>query len=196
MIDRVAEHIGRTLCEVPVGFKWFVEGLIDGSYGFCGEESAGASFLRKDGTVWTTDKDGIVMDLLACEVTARTGRDPAEVYEKLKEMFGNPAYERIDAPATSEQKEALRGLSPDMVTAKHLAGDPIIAKLTRAPGNNEPMGGLKVVTEKGWFAARPSGTEDIYKVYAESFRGKEHLQSLQEDAQAIVNDAFKAAGVR
>jgi phosphoglucomutase len=136
------------------------------------------------------------MDLLACEVTARTGRDPAEVYEKLKEMFGNPAYERIDAPATSEQKEALRGLSPDMVTAKHLAGDPIIAKLTRAPGNNEPMGGLKVVTEKSWFAARPSGTEDIYKVYAESFRGKEHLQSLQEDAQAIVNDAFKAAGVR
>jgi phosphoglucomutase len=195
MIDRVAAHIKRTLCEVPVGFKWFVEGLSDGSYGFGGEESAGASFLRKNGTVWTTDKDGIIMDLLACELTARTGRDPAEVYEKLVEMFGNPAYERIDAPATPEQKAALKGLSPDMVTAKHLAGDPIIAKQTRAPGNNEPIGGLKVVTEKGWFAARPSGTEDIYKIYAESFRGKEHLQRLQEEAQVMVNDAFTAAGV-
>lgn len=195
MIDRVAAHIKRRLCEVPVGFKWFVEGLIDGSYGFGGEESAGASFLRKDGTVWTTDKDGIIMDLLACEMTARTGKDPADLYAQLEEMFGNPAYERIDAPATPEQKKALKGLSPHMVTAKHLAGDPIIAKQTRAPGNNEPIGGLKVVTEKGWFAARPSGTEDIYKVYAESFRGKAHLKKLQEEAQTIVNDAFAAAGV-
>jgi phosphoglucomutase len=196
MIDRVAEHIKRKLCEVPVGFKWFVEGLIDGSYGFGGEESAGASFLRKDGTVWTTDKDGIIMDLLACELTAKTGRDPAEVYEKLKEMFGNPAYERIDAPATPEQKETLKGLSPDRVTAKDLAGDPIIAKQTRAPGNNAPIGGLKVATAKGWFAVRPSGTEDIYKIYAESFSGKAHLKRIQEEAQAIVNEAFSRAGVR
>jgi len=195
MIDRVAGHIKRKICEVPLGFKWFVDGLIDGSYGFGGEESAGASFLRKDGTVWTTDKDGIIMDLLACEMTAKTGRDPAEEYEKLKEMFGSPVYERIDAPATPKQKEVLKGLSPDMVTAEDLAGDPIIAKQTRAPGNNEPIGGLKVATAKGWFAARPSGTEDIYKIYTESFSGKEHLQRIQEEAQAIVNDAFSRAGV-
>lgn len=190
MIDRVAAHLTRKLFEVPVGFKWFVEGLIDGSCGFGGEESAGASFLRKDGTVWTTDKDGIVMGLLAAEITARTGRDPTELYKELEENFGSPVYERIDAPATPEQKAALKKLSPEMVTAKELAGDPVIAKLTRAPGNNAPFGGLKVVTENGWFAARPSGTEDICKIYAESFEGKAHLQRIQEEAQAIVNAAF------
>jgi phosphoglucomutase len=195
MIDRVAAHIGRKLSEVPVGFKWFVEGLLDGSYGFGGEESAGASFLRKDGRVWTTDKDGIIMDLLACEMTARTGKDPAEIYEELKGKFGNPVYERIDAPATAEQKEVLKGLSPEMVTAKDLGGEPIMAKHTRAPGNDAPIGGLKVVAENGWFAARPSGTEEIYKIYAESFKGKEHLEKIKEEAQAIVNAALKAAGV-
>jgi phosphoglucomutase len=195
MIDRVAAHIGRKLSEVPVGFKWFVDGLLDGSYGFGGEESAGAAFLRKDGTVWTTDKDGIIMDLLACEMTARTGKDPAEIYGELKEKFGNPVYERMDAPATAEQKEVLKGLSPEMVTAKDLAGEPIMAKHTRAPGNNAPIGGLKVVAENGWFAARPSGTEEIYKIYAESFKGKGHLEKIKEEAQAIVNAAFKAAGV-
>ncbi|OPX35595.1 MAG: phosphoglucomutase, alpha-D-glucose phosphate-specific [Desulfobacteraceae bacterium 4484_190.2] len=193
MIDRVAAHLGRSLSEVPVGFKWFVDGLLDGSYGFGGEESAGASFLRKDGTVWTTDKDGIIMDLLACEITARLGRDPGEIYEELKEKFGDPVYERIDAPATAEQKTVLKGLSPDMVTATHLAGEPIIAKLTHAPGNNAPIGGLKVVTENGWFAARPSGTEEIYKVYAESFKGKAHLERIKEEALAMVNAAFKSA---
>ncbi len=195
MIDRVAAHIERKLSEVPVGFKWFVEGLLDGSYGFGGEESAGAAFLRKDGTVWTTDKDGIIMDLLACEITAKTGWDPAEIYEELKAKFGHPVYERIDAPAKAEQKEVLKRLSPEMVTAKDLAGEPIMAKHTRAPGNNAPIGGLKVVAENGWFAARPSGTEEIYKIYAESFRGKEHLEKIKEEAQAIVNAAFKAAGV-
>jgi len=195
MIDRVAAHIERKLSEVPVGFKWFVEGLLDGSYGFGGEESAGAAFLRKDGTVWTTDKDGIIMDLLACEITAKTGWDPAEIYEELKAKFGHPVYERIDAPAKAEQKEVLKRLSPEMVTAKDLAGEPIMAKHTRAPGNNAPIGGLKVVAENGWFAARPSGTEEIYKIYAESFKGKEHLEKIKEEAQAIVNAAFKAAGV-
>ena len=193
MIDRVAAHLGRRLSEVPVGFKWFVDGLLNGSYGFGGEESAGAAFLRKDGTVWTTDKDGIIMDLLACEITARTGRDPGEIYEELKEKFGNPVYERIDAPATTEQKAVLKELSPDMVTATQLAGEPIIAKLTHAPGNNAPIGGLKVVAENGWFAARPSGTEEIYKVYAESFKGKAHLERIQEEALAMVNAAFKSA---
>ncbi len=193
MIDRVAAHLGRRLSEVPVGFKWFVEGLLNGSYGFGGEESAGAAFLRKDGTVWTTDKDGIIMDLLACEITARLGRDPGEIYEELKEKFGDPVYERIDAPATTEQKAVLKGLSPDMVTATHLAGEPIIAKLTHAPGNNAPIGGLKVVAENGWFAARPSGTEEIYKVYAESFKGKAHLERIQEEALDMVNAAFKSA---
>jgi phosphoglucomutase len=195
MIDRIAEHLGRRLSEVPVGFKWFVDGLIDGSCGFGGEESAGASFLRKDGTVWTTDKDGIILDLLACEITAKAGRDPAELYGELEERFGSPVYERIDAPATIEQKAALKGLSPDVITANELGGETIIAKLTRAPGNNAEIGGLKVVTENGWFAARPSGTEEIYKLYAESFRGKEHLQRIQAEAQAIVDEAFAVAGV-
>jgi phosphoglucomutase len=193
MIDRVAAHLGRKLSEVPVGFKWFVDGLLNGSYGFGGEESAGAAFLRKDGTVWTTDKDGIIMDLLACEITARIGRDPGEIYEELKEQFGDPVYERIDAPATTEQKAVLKELSPDMVTATQLAGEPIIAKQTHAPGNNAPIGGLKVVAENGWFAARPSGTEEIYKVYAESFKGKAHLERIQEEALAMVNAAFKSA---
>ena len=193
MIDRVAAHLGRRLSEVPVGFKWFVDGLLNGSYGFGGEESAGAAFLRKDGTVWTTDKDGIIMDLLACEITARIGRDPGEIYEELKEKFGNPVYERIDAPATTEQKAVLKELSPDMVTATQLAGEPIIAKQTHAPGNNAPIGGLKVVAENGWFAARPSGTEEIYKVYAESFKGKAHLERIKEEALAMVNAAFKSA---
>jgi phosphoglucomutase len=195
MIDRVTAHLNRRLSEVPVGFKWFVEGLLDGSYGFGGEESAGAAFLRNDGTVWTTDKDGIMMDLLACEITAKTGRDPAEIYDELRKKFGDPVYERIDAPASVAQKEVLKGLSPDMVTAKSLAGEPIIAKQTRAPGNNAPIGGLKVVAENGWFAARPSGTEEIYKIYAESFAGRDHLEKIKEEAQAIVNAAFKAAGV-
>ncbi|UCG14003.1 MAG: alpha-D-glucose phosphate-specific phosphoglucomutase [Deltaproteobacteria bacterium] len=194
MIDRVAAELNRTLSEVPVGFKWFVDGLINGSYGFGGEESAGASFLRKDGSVWTTDKDGIIMDLLACEITAKTDRDPGELYGELEEKFGSPTYERIDAPATVQQKETLKNLTPDIVTAKELAGDPIIAKLTRAPGNEAPIGGLKVVTESGWFAARPSGTEEIYKLYAESFKGEEHLRQIQEEAQAIVNSAFAADG--
>jgi phosphoglucomutase len=195
MIDRVTAHMKRKLSEVPVGFKWFVKGLMDGSYGFGGEESAGASFLRKDGTVWTTDKDGIIMDLLAAEITARTGKDPAVLYKELEEKFGNPVYERMDAPATPEEKAILKDLSPEMVTAEELAGEPIIAKLTHAPGNNAPIGGLKVVTENGWFAARPSGTEDIYKIYSESFKGKEHLKQIQEEAQAIVNAAFTARGV-
>ncbi|CAN5223366.1 phosphoglucomutase (alpha-D-glucose-1,6-bisphosphate-dependent) [soil metagenome] len=195
MIDRISAERGRRLVEVPVGFKWFVEGLLDGSLGFGGEESAGASFLRRDGTVWTTDKDGILLDLLACEITARTGRDPAEHYRELEERFGSPVYERIDAPATPEQKAALKALSPDTVTADELAGEPITGKLTRAPGNDAPIGGLKLTAENGWFAARPSGTEDVYKVYAESFRGAEHLRRIQEEAQAIVNAAFKEAGV-
>jgi phosphoglucomutase len=195
MIDRVAAHLGRRLAEVPVGFKWFVDGLIDGSFGFGGEESAGASFLRMDGGVWTTDKDGIIMDLLAAEITAVTGKDPAEHYRALEEQFGSPVYQRMDAPASTAQKKVLSNLSPDMVTATELAGEPIIAKLTRAPGNDAPIGGLKVVTENGWFAARPSGTEEIYKIYAESFKGDEHLAAIQEEAQRIVSAAFKAAGV-
>jgi phosphoglucomutase len=190
MIDRVSAHLNRRLSEVPVGFKWFVDGLIDGSYGFGGEESAGASFLRKNGEVWTTDKDGIIMDLLACEITAQSGRDPAELYQELEEKFGSPIYERIDAPATAEQKTALKGLSAEMVTAEELAGEPIIAKLTHASGNNAPIGGLKVVAENGWFAARPSGTEDIYKLYAESFKGQEHLREIQAEAQEIIDAAL------
>jgi phosphoglucomutase len=190
MIDRVASKLKRNLSEVPVGFKWFVEGLIDGSYGFGGEESAGASFLRRDGTVWTTDKDGIIMDLLACEITAKTGTDPAETYRELEKQFGSTVYERIDSPATAEQRNALKALAPETVTATELAGDPILAKHTRAPGNNEPIGGLKVVTSRGWFAARPSGTEDIYKLYAESFEGIQHLKKIQEEAQIIINASF------
>ena len=195
MIDRVASHIGRRLSEVPVGFKWFVEGLIDGSYGFGGEESAGASFLRKKGTVWITDKDGIILDLLAAEITATTQRDPGEHYKELQNQFGDPVYERIDAPVSREQKAVLGKLTPDMVDAEELAGESIISKLTHAPGNNAAIGGLKVVTENGWFAARPSGTEDIYKIYAESFIGMEHLRKIQDEAQAIVTAAFKTAGL-
>jgi len=194
MIDRVAEHVNRRLCEVPVGFKWFVDGLIDGSYGFGGEESAGASFLRRDGTVWTTDKDGIIMDLLACELMAQLGRDPSELYRDLAARFGEPVYERTDAPATAAQKAAFSVLSPSMVTAGTLAGEAILARLTAAPGNGAPIGGLKVTTANGWFAARPSGTENVYKIYAESFKGAEHLKCIQEEAQNIVNAAFRAAG--
>jgi phosphoglucomutase len=186
MIDRVVADLGRRLVEVPVGFKWFVDGLIDGSIGFGGEESAGASFLRRDGSVWTTDKDGIIADLLACESTARTGRDPGHAYAGLTELFGAPAYRRVDAGATPAQKAALGRLTPSDVTATTLAGDPITAILTNAPGNGAPIGGLKVVTAEGWFAARPSGTEDVAKVYAESFRGEEHLGRLLEEAQALV----------
>ena len=194
MIDRVAAHLGRRLAEVPVGFKWFVDGLLDGSYGFGGEESAGASFLRLDGTVWTTDKDGLILDLLAAEITAKTDRDPGEHYKALEGEFGSPVYERTDTVATSAQRSALERLSPDMVQAKELAGEPIVAKLTHAPANNAPIGGLKVVTENGWFAARPSGTEDVYKLYAESFKGKDHLKKIQAEAQTIVEAAFRVAG--
>jgi phosphoglucomutase len=190
MIDRVANAIGRKMVEVPVGFKWFVDGLLDGSFGFAGEESAGASFLRKDGTVWSTDKDGIILDLLAAEMTAVTGRDPGEHYAGLTAQFGDPIYQRISAPANREQREILKNLSPDMITATKLAGDPIEAAMTTAPGNGAAIGGLKVTTANGWFAARPSGTEDIYKIYAESFKGETHLKQLQEEAQAIVQAAL------
>jgi len=193
MIDRIAADLGRTLCEVPVGFKWFVDGLLDGSFGFGGEESAGASFLRRDGTTWVTDKDGIIMDLLAAEITARSGRDPGEHYRDLEARFGSPVYERIDAPASREEKTVLADLSPEQVTATELAGEPITARLTRAPGNGAAIGGLKVVTANGWFAARPSGTEDIYKIYAESFKGPEHLRIIQEEAREIVANALKGA---
>jgi len=194
LIDKVAADLGRAVCEVPVGFKWFVDGLIDGSFGFAGEESAGASFLRRDGTVWTTDKDGIIMDLLAAEITAKTGRDPGEHYLELTRRFGTPYYERIDAAADPEQKKILSALSPEMVAADTLAGEPVTAKLTRAPGNNAPIGGLKVVAENGWFAARPSGTEDVYKIYAESFKDAAHLKAIQDQAQDIVRQALKSAG--
>jgi phosphoglucomutase len=193
MIDRVVAGLGRRLAEVPVGFKWFVDGLLDSSFGFGGEESAGASFLRRDGTVWTTDKDGIIMDLLAAEITAVTGRDPGQHYQDLVQQYGSPVYERRDVPASAEQRAVLANLSPEMVEQGELAGEKITARLTRAPGNNAPVGGLKVVAENGWFAARPSGTEDIYKIYAESFRGEEHLQSIMAEAQAIVRDALKKA---
>jgi phosphoglucomutase len=195
MIDRVAAYLGRRLAEVPVGFKYFVEGLLSGNYGFGGEESAGASLLRRDGSVWTTDKDGFIMDLLAVEIMARTGRDPGEHYQALTEMFGDPAYERADAPVTSARKAVLKDLSPELVRADTLAGEAIVAKLTRAPANNEPIGGLKVVAANGWFAARPSGTENIYKVYAESFLGPDHLRRIQVEAATIIDDAFVAAGV-
>lgn len=194
MIDRVAAALGRPLAEVPVGFKWFVDGLVDGSYGFGGEESAGASFLRRDGSVWTTDKDGIILDLLAAEITAVTGRDPGEHYRELEERFGRSVYARMDALATPAQKAVLSSLSPELVAATELAGEPIRAKLTRAPANDAPIGGLKVVTANGWFAARPSGTENIYKIYAESFRNAQHLRLIQEEAQAIVSAALAAAG--
>jgi phosphoglucomutase len=190
IIDRVVNKLGRKLYEVPVGFKWFSPGLFDGSLCFGGEESAGASFLRLDGTVWTTDKDGPIMDLLAAEITARTGKDPGEHFQDLTTEFGTPYYTRIDAPATPEQKAKLAKLSPDEVKETNLAGDPITAKLTLAPGNNAAIGGLKVVTANGWFAARPSGTESIYKIYAESFRGADHLKRIVDEAQDIVNGAL------
>jgi phosphoglucomutase len=190
MIDRVAADLGRRLDEVPVGFKWFVPGLLDGSVGFGGEESAGASFLRRDGGVWSTDKDGILLDLLAAEILASTGRTPSEHYRELTARFGDPAYARIDAPATREEKAILGRLSPSQVTAKELAGEPITAVLTSAPGNDAPIGGLKVTTESGWFAARPSGTEDVYKIYAESFRGPDHLAVIQQQAREVVAAAL------
>lgn len=195
MIDRVAVSLGKKLVEVPVGFKWFVDGLVDGSLGFGGEESAGASFLKKDGTVWTTDKDGIILCLLAAEITARTGRDPGQHYQELTNRFGAPVYERIDVAANVRQKAVLAKLSAEQVTINSLAGEKIIAKLTKAPGNQATIGGLKVCTANGWFAARPSGTEDVYKIYAESFNGPAHLQQIQEEAQKIVNDTFQAAKV-
>jgi phosphoglucomutase len=193
MIDRVAADLDRRLLEVPVGFKWFVPGLVDGTVGFGGEESAGASFLRRDGTVWTTDKDGIIACLLAAELTARTGQDPGATYDALTERFGAPAYRRIDARATPAEKAILARLAPDAVTATTLAGEQVTAVLTTAPGNGAAIGGLKVTTESGWFAARPSGTEDVYKVYAESFRGEEHLGHLVEEAQSLVSSALARA---
>ncbi|PVC92287.1 phosphoglucomutase (alpha-D-glucose-1,6-bisphosphate-dependent) [Streptomyces sp. CS131] len=193
MIDRVAQDLGRTLVEVPVGFKWFVDGLHDGSLGFGGEESAGASFLRRDGRVWTTDKDGILLALLASEITAVTGSTPSEHYARLTGRFGDPAYARIDAPATREEKAVLAKLSPQQVKADTLAGEPVTAVLTEAPGNGAPIGGLKVCTDSAWFAARPSGTEDVYKVYAESFQGPGHLARVQEEARALVSEALGGA---
>jgi phosphoglucomutase len=190
LIDHVVKSLNRKLCEVPVGFKWFAPGLLDGSFCFGGEESAGASFLRRDGTVWTTDKDGPILDLLAAEILARTGKDPGEHYHELTEQFGTPYYTRIDAPASPEQKARLQKLDPSNVKASDLAGEPITAKLTRAPGNNAPIGGLKVVAQSGWFAARPSGTENIYKIYAESFRDQNHLDAIVAAAQQIVTDAL------
>jgi len=191
MIDRIASKLGRKLVEVPVGFKWFVDGLFDGSLGFGGEESAGASFLNKKGTVWSTDKDGIIAALLAGEITASTGKDPAEIYKEYTTEYGEPVYARIDAPATPDQKDKLKKLSAKQITSSQLAGEKIINILTTAPGNGAAIGGLKVETAHGWFAARPSGTENIYKIYAESFKGKDHLQQIQEEAQMVVNDAIR-----
>ena len=193
MIDRVVKNIGRKLIEVPVGFKWFVDGLFEGTLGFGGEESAGASFLRFDGTAWSTDKDGIIMCLLAAEITAVTGKNPQQHYDELAKQFGSPSYNRLQAAATSAQKSALSKLSPEMVSADTLAGDPIIARLTRAPGNDAAIGGLKVMTENGWFAARPSGTEDAYKIYCESFLGAEHRQRIEKEAVEIVSEVLKNA---
>lgn len=193
MIDRVAGSLNKSLAEVPVGFKWFVDGLYNGTYGFGGEESAGASFLRRDGSVWSTDKDGFILALLAAEITAVTGKDPAQHYQTLTGKFGTPVYTRLDAPATAKQKAVLKNLSAEDVTAEELAGEKIIAKLTHAPGNNAAIGGLKVVTENGWFAARPSGTEEIYKIYGESFLGEDHLKQICQEAQAIVNQTFDKA---
>ena len=194
LIDRVGQDIGRRVSEVPVGFKWFVDGLLDGSYGFGGEESAGASFLKRDGHVWTTDKDGLVMDLLAAEITAATGKDPGQHYMELTERLGRPVYTRVDQAATPEQKSVLKKLSPEQVRADTLAGEPITARLTRAPGNDAEIGGLKVVAANGWFAARPSGTENVYKIYAESFHDQAHLDRILDEARQIVDDAFAAAG--
>jgi phosphoglucomutase len=192
IIDRVVKSISKQLVEVPVGFKWFVDGLYGGTLGFGGEESAGASFLRTDGSVWTTDKDGIIMDLLAAEITARTGKDPGQHFQEIAGQFGNPSYTRIDQPATPAQKNVLKKLSPEAVRAATLAGEPILARLTKAPGNNAPIGGLKVVAANGWFAARPSGTEDIYKIYAESFKDEKHLNAIVDEARQIVNQALGA----
>jgi phosphoglucomutase len=196
MIDRVVKKLGRRLCETPVGFKWFVEGLFDGSQCFGGEESAGASFLRQDGTVWTTDKDGPIMDLLAAEITARTGKDPGEHYRELTAEFGTSYYTRIDAPASPVEKAQLATLSPEAVTVPMLAGEPITSKLTHAPGNGAPIGGVKVVAENGWFAARPSGTENLFKIYAESFKDQAHLNLIVSEAHAIVSEAFRSIAVR
>jgi phosphoglucomutase len=193
MIDRVADALGRRLVEVPVGFKWFVPGLLDGSIGFGGEESAGASFLRRDGRVWTTDKDGLLLCLLAAEITAVTGDSPSQRYAALTERFGAPVYARVDAPASREEKAVLAQLSPEKVSATTLAGDPITATLTAAPGNGAALGGLKVTTDRGWFAARPSGTEDVYKIYAESFDGPEHLARIQAEARDVVSAALGSA---
>jgi phosphoglucomutase len=190
IIDRVAKGLNRTMLEVPVGFKWFVDGLIDGTLGFVGEESAGATFLRRNGQVWTTDKDGLIPGLLSAEMTARTGKDPGELYAELTSKYGDPTYQRIDAAATKDEKAKLAKLSPQQVTAKELAGEPITAILTEAPGNNASIGGLKVSTENGWFAARPSGTEDVYKIYAESFQGDSHLKQIQTEAKALVTAAI------
>lgn len=195
LLDRLAAEAGRGLYEVPVGFKWFVNGLVGGRLAFCGEESAGASFVRLDGSVWTTDKDGILLDLLAAEITAKVGRDPGEIYQEIAARLGTPAYRRIDAPASQRQKEVLSNLTPEAVAASELAGEPIVQKLTHAPGNGAPIGGLKVVAENGWFAARPSGTEDKYKIYAESFAGTEQLEKILAQAQDMVADVFKAAGL-
>ncbi|WP_276954636.1 phosphoglucomutase (alpha-D-glucose-1,6-bisphosphate-dependent) [Allomeiothermus silvanus] len=195
MIDRVAASLGRRLVEVPVGFKYFVEGLLQGTLGFGGEESAGASFLRRDGSAWSTDKDGIILGLLAAEILAKTGKSPSGHYKDLEARFGASAYARVDAPANPAQKKVLANLRPEMVSATELAGEPILVKLTHAPGNGEPIGGLKVVTENAWFSARPSGTEDVYKIYAESFRGTEHLERLIQEAKEVVNGAFRSAGV-
>jgi phosphoglucomutase len=190
IIDRVAAKLGRALVETPVGFKWFVDGLIGGSFGFAGEESAGASFLRRDGSVWTTDKDGIILGLLAAEMTARTGRDPSQLFDDLTRELGTPFYQRIDAPATPAQKNLLKGLSGEKLGMKELAGEPVRTAVTAAPGNGQPFGGIKVSTDNGWFAARPSGTEDVYKIYAESFRSEAHLRQIQSDAQAAIARAF------
>ena len=195
MIDRVTNSLGRKLVEVPVGFKYFVEGLQTGTLGFGGEESAGASFLRFDSSAWSTDKDGIILGLLAAEILAKTGKSPSQHYKELEAKFGSSAYNRMDAAANAAQKKVLANLSPEMVSATELAGEPIVAKLTRAPGNNEPIGGLKVVTENAWFAARPSGTEDVYKIYAESFKGQEHLERVMSEAKEVVGAAFRAGGV-
>jgi phosphoglucomutase len=194
IIDRVAAKLGRKLVETPVGFKWFVDGLGDGSFGFVGEESAGASFLRRDGSVWTTDKDGLILGLLAAEITATTKHDPSQLFDRLTDELGLPFYERIDAPATAKQKNLLKALSPQRWAMKELAGEPITATLTAAPGNGQSFGGIKVTTKDGWFAARPSGTEDVYKIYAESFQSKEHLQQIQAEAQAAISAVFEAAG--
>jgi phosphoglucomutase len=193
MIDRVAASLDRKLIETPVGFKWFVDGLIGGSVGFCGEESAGASFLRTDGNVWTTDKDGLILGLLAAEMTAREGRDPGAMYNDLTSKFGEPVYERIDAPATLAQKAILAKLAPEQMNEQELAGEKIIKTLTVAPGNRAAIGGIKVIAESGWFAARPSGTEEVYKIYAESFKGEDHLHRIQAEAQELIARVFKQA---